>query len=242
MHILKRIFSAATGYWVHKISTLPIGADFFMDIHKKINYGSINTMFDVGANIGQTWAWFRLYEKESKVYCFEPVSNTFELLKNKTKKDRNCVIENIALGDVPGEKKIKLFDNNSSVLNSLNYELMNKDRMAKAEVIRIDTLDNYCIKNDINKIDLLKIDTEGYELMVLEGAKRMLDNANISFIYCEVGILKKNNRNTNFSVLTEWLAERNYYFFGLYQLASHSWKSGDYYGNALYVHKDIFNP
>lgn len=241
MHLLKKIFSAATGYWVHKISTLPIGADLYVDIHKRINYGPLNTMFDVGANVGQTWKSFRDNELGAKIYCFEPVSGPFQELKNKTAGDKNCILENIAFGDVPGQKAIKLFEDYST-LNSLKDELMNPNINAREEIIKIDTLDNYCSTNRITKIDFLKIDTEGYEINVLEGAGTMLDNAQISFIYCEIGILKRNKRNTNFAMLSEWLAEKNYYFFGLYQLSSHGWKAGDYFGNAMYVHIDIYNP
>jgi hypothetical protein len=98
-------------------------------------------------------------------------------------------------------------------------------------------LDNYCLNHNIDKIDLLKIDTEGYELNVLDGATKMLSSANISLIFCEIGFLRANNRNTYFADLTEWLAMRDYHFFGLYQLVSNGWKIE--FGNALFAHKSI---
>lgn len=242
MHILKKIFTATTGYWIHKKSTLPIGADLYMDIHNRIKYGPLTTMFDIGANLGQTWEWFRNNEASAKIFCFEPVAETFEVLKNKTTKDKNCVTENIAFGNIAGEKMIKLFGSEHSALNSLKEELMNNELNSKKEIIYIDTLDHYCSQKGIPTIDFLKIDTEGYEMNVLEGATKMLSEAKISFIYCEIGFLKKNNRNTNFADLSEWLAAHDYYFYGLYQLVTNGWKDGDYFGNALYVHKDIFQP
>jgi len=237
MHLLKKIFTASTGYWVHKLSTLPIGADLHVDIHDRLKFGPLKTIFDVGANTGQTWEWFRNIEPTAKIYCVEPVSETFEELKIKTRNDKNCILENFAFGELPGEKRIKLFDNSS--LNSLKNIVMNSDSNAKEQTIKIITLDNYCNEKKITKIDLLKIDTEGYEINVLEGAKQMLSSANISMIYCEIGFLKGNNRNTNFGDLTEWLETKGYHFFGMYQLVSSNSKIE--FGNALFVHQNVKN-
>ncbi len=236
MHFLKKLFSSLTGYWVYKEATLPIGTDMYIDIHKRIKYGALTTIFDVGANIGQTWEWLRRTEPQSNIYCFEPVSNTFQELKEKTKRDKECIIENIAFGNEPGTKAIRLFDQHSA-LNSLNDELMNDDINAREEIVKVDTLDNYCLKNSIDKIDFLKIDTEGYELNVFAGSTKMLDSGSVSLIYCEVGFLKSNNRNTYLADLTEWLAMRDYHFYGLYQLVSNGWKIE--FGNALFAHKKL---
>ena len=237
MHLLKKLFTTTTGYWLHKVSTLPIGADLQIDIKKRIKYGQMKIMFDVGANIGQTWQWFRDYEPQAKIYCFEPVLNTFETLKLITKNDTNCVVENAALGDEKGEKIITIFKDNSA-LNSLKDGIMNTDTDALTEKIKIDTIDEYCSINKIKKIDFLKIDTEGYEINVLKGASKLLDMAAISIIFCEVGFLKANNRNTYFAELSEWLAAKDYQFFGLYNLVSNG--SNIEFGNALFIHKEIF--
>lgn len=239
MHILKKIFTATTGYWIHKLSNLPIGADLYLDIHNRIKYGSLTTVFDVGANNGQTWEWVRYNERESKIHCFEPVKATFDSLKTKVKNDKNCIVENMAFGNAPGVKEVRLFESNLSALNSLKDDLMNGDLNAAVETIQIDTIENYCLRKNISHIDLLKIDTKGYELDVLEGALELLDAGCVSFIYCEVGFLKKNVRNTNFSDVAEWLAQRSYFFYGLYQLVNNNWKEGDHFGNALFVYKNL---
>lgn len=237
MNILKKIFTAFTGYWIHKVSSLPVGADIFIDIHTRIGYGSIQTMFDVGANIGQTWEWFRRSEPAAKIYCFEPVNGPFIELKETAGKDKNVVFENIAFGEAVGEKIIRLYGHNSS-LNSLNDAVMNQDFDSVEEKIKIDTLDTYCLRHGIEKIDFLKIDTEGYEMNVLKGAEKLLNEKRVSFIYCEIGFLKQNKRNTYFADLTEWLAERDYHFNGLYQLVSNGFSTE--FGNALFVHKSVF--
>jgi FkbM family methyltransferase len=238
MNLIKKIVSKTVGYWVHKLDTLPVGADLFYDIQEKIGYKSLNVLFDVGANVGQTRNWFRYYKPHAKIFCFEPVKSTFGQLVKNSKHDCNCVLENLAFAEKSGEKTIRLFEANLAVLNSLNDFLMNNRDGAKEERIKVETLDNYCESNMITKIDLLKIDTEGYDVHVLQGAKKMMEREAISMIYCEAGFHKFNQRNTSFNELSKFLEERNYFFFGLYQVDYRDWKNGNNYGNALYVHKN----
>ena len=51
--------------------------------------------------------------------------------------------------------------------------------------MHVDTIDDFCSANRIPKIDILKIDTEGFDLNVLKGAKQMLSRGQIAFIYTE---------------------------------------------------------
>jgi FkbM family methyltransferase len=217
-----------------------VGADLFVDISHKINYSALKVIFDVGANVGQTRRYFRFHMPDASIYSFEPVQATYQQLKNSAAGDNNCVLENMAFGDKAGEKTIRLFDGDLTVLNSLRDDAMNNAANAREETIKIDTVDRYCNAHNIKKIDLLKIDTEGFEINVLKGAEEMLQNGNIAFVYCETGFQQSNNRNTYFPTLTEYLAERNYLFFGLYQMDYHDWKRGNGLGNALYIHKTVF--
>lgn len=217
-----------------------MGADLFVDISYKINYPSLDVIFDVGANVGQSRSYFRYHLPGAKIYSFEPVKATYQQLKSSAEKDKNCVLENIAFGDEAGEKTIRLFDSDLTVLNSLRDDVMNNSGNAKEETIRIDTLDHYCSVHNIQKIDLLKIDTEGFEINVLKGAEQMLQNGTISFVYCETGFQQTNQRNTYFPLLTEYLAKHGYYFFGLYNTDYHDWKRGNHLANALYIHQSVF--
>lgn len=240
MNWVKRLFITTTGYWLHRQSNLPVGADLFVDIHHKIRYPALHTVFDVGANVGQTRKYFRLHLPVAKIYSFEPVKNTYEQLKNNAAGDTNCVLENMALGDEAGEKTIRLFEGSMTVLNSLHDAVMNNAANAREEIIRIETLDHYCNEHNIQKIDLLKIDTEGYEINVLKGAERMLSEHKISFVYCETGFQPQNVRNTYFPLLSEYLAQYGYLFFGLYQMDYHDWHRGNHLGNALFIHTSVF--
>lgn len=239
MHFLKKIFINLTGYWIHKVQTLPISTSFPIDIKNKIKYPPLKLIFDVGANKGQTVEWLRGFFPDTKIYSFEPVASSFNELRKNVSNDKNIFLEQLALGDLVEKRSIRLFDEYSA-LNSLKEELMNHHSNAKVEEIYVTTIDKYCKEKGIDRIDLLKIDTEGYELNVLRGAENMLATKSIGMIYCEVGFQGNNTRNTGFSILCEWLDKKDYFFFGLYQLVSDGWSEGNYFGNALFVSKDLY--
>lgn len=236
---LKKIFTGVTGYWIHHLKTLPIGVDLFHDIHIRLKNGLLKVVFDVGANEGQTLKWVKHYQPQAYVISFEPVLKTYERLKKNALPYTNYLTENIALGEVAGKIEITLFDD-LSVLNSLKPDLMNHDPKAQKEIIEVKRMDEYCVQHNISQIDLLKIDTEGFELDVLKGAGNMLNDGRIKFIYCEVGFQQINSRNTPFQQIVAFLEEKQYYFYALYQIDSHDWKNGNHLGNALFVHKNSF--
>lgn len=240
MHPLKKLFQSATGYWLHKAETLPPGTNLLIDIQRKIRYPLPAVIFDVGANTGQTVAWLRDFLPDATIYSFEPVASTFKELKRNVSQDKKVLAAQLAFGDREEKKMIRVFEQHSA-LNSLKAELMNQSVHAKEEEITVTTIDSYCKTHTISKIDFLKIDTEGYELKVLEGASKMLLEKRVSLIYCEVGFQQNNKRNTPLASLIEWLEPYDYYFFGLYQLVSDGWKDGHYFGNALFVQKEAFN-
>lgn len=238
MNNFRKLFQKLTGYWIHKAATLPIGVDVFYDIKFRIGFNKMDIVFDVGANEGQTLKWIRHYVPKAYVYCFEPVSSVCSLLRKNADIVGRCTIEQLALGETEDVMTIRLFDK-YSVLNSLKKELMNQNELAKEEIINITKLDDYCDKNSIPRIDLLKIDTEGYELNVLAGAERMLKEKRIDFILSETGFLRSNKRNTNFSELSEYLSSRGYCFYAFYQMSDCDWRTGSNFGNALFIRGDI---
>lgn len=233
----KQLVEKSTGYWIYKARMLPIGSDLKIDITGKARYSKVETVFDVGANHGQTYSRFRRDFPGAHIYSFEPVAEAFTRLSEVAGRDARATLENIAMGDVVSEKMIRLFDK-SPELNSLHDDLMNTAADARIETVKIDTIDNYCERKSIGRIDLLKIDTEGYETQVLRGAIRKLEAGKIAFLLCEVGFTRSNTRNTSLSGLTEFLATLNYGFFGLYDV-SHYWAEGISFGNALFVHDSV---
>jgi FkbM family methyltransferase len=236
----KSLIDRSTGYWIYKSRHLPIGSDFRIDVTRKLGCGKIRTVFDVGANFGQTYTTFRRYFPDALIYCFEPVTDTFAVLQKTLAGDTCARADRLAFGSTVDTRTIRLFQH-APGLNSLREDLMSHDQDAREESVTVDTIDSYCARNGIQQIDLLKIDTEGFEIPVVEGAQALLTNGGISLILAEVGLDSRNDRNSPFSALVERPLTFDYRFFGLYDV-THDYSFGVAFANALFVRENLLYP
>jgi len=144
--------------------------------------------FDVGANIGNYTLALRENITNANIYAFEPVKQTFEQLENRV--GDNAKLFNIGFGNLPGKGLLY------NVLNTTVSEIATTHKDILLDVFKssddieaiefeVDTIDNFCSSNNIRAIDFLKIDVEGNELPVLQGASTMLENNAIKIIQFE---------------------------------------------------------
>lgn len=236
--LLREKFIQFTGYWTYNKKNLPVGADVIVDLKEKIGI-DIRTIFDVGANIGQTALRFAKHFPLAKIHSFEPVNSVYQKLCAATRNNDNIKCYHLALSHVKEQVSIAVSeDDQFSVLNSLKSNLQNNSPKTKQETIQTDTLDNFISENGISSIDLLKIDTEGYEIPVLNGAKNALENNRVKLIYLEVGFSEENTRNTYFIEVLNKLSQHQFSLFGLYEVHHHDIVHNKHFGNALFVHKN----
>jgi FkbM family methyltransferase len=226
-----------TGYYILKVHALPVGCDLIIDLKSKINF-PISTIFDIGANVGQTAIWFNDYFKNANIYSFEPVKKTYSKLLDNTNNIEQIKCFNFALGEKEELINIKLFAEESSTLNSLKELSQNIDSNF-TETIQVISGDLFCRQNNINQIDLLKIDTEGFEIEVLKGFSEMVKNSQIKAIYCEVGFHSENNRNTYINKIFDLMMANNFKFYGLYEINNMPIKRSVNYGNALFINQNF---
>lgn len=147
------------------------------------------TIFDVGANIGEYSTLLKqVFSKKAVIHAFEPSPKTFGKLKLNIGDDAKIRVYNFGFGD--SNAKTVLYSNaDESGLASvykrrLDHFNINMDRR---EEIEIKTLDTFCDDQKIDHIHFLKLDVEGNELRVLEGASKMLSSGGIDFIQFEFG-------------------------------------------------------
>lgn len=141
---------------------------------------NIDCVLDVGANVGQYAKSIRDLGYSKKIVSFEPLSTAYSNLKAASKKDSLWEIApRAAIGNVDGEIELKISGNSegSSVLDILDSHLEVTPNFATcgSEVVKLSKLDTIAPSyiDDANSI-YLKIDVQGFEWQVLEGASQIL--------------------------------------------------------------------
>ena len=161
---------------------------------------------DIGANIGK-YSELLIKETKSYIYAFEPLNGAFESLNKVVSKypDRIQAF-NIALGDKTIEKNLNFTDEKSekaTFLNEFNKLSFYNDTLNKTTLVNIITLDEFVEKKKLlnKEIDLIKIDTEGYELEVIKGSKKTIESIKPKYIQLEFNVhqLFKNQTMYEFS-------------------------------------------
>ena len=201
-------------------------------------------IFDVGANRGQTYHQYRSRFPKARIHCFEPVKDFYEECLGKVVNDNLVVVNNQALGSTLGRLTLNetVGGQSSSLLlktETIKLYFSEKDfTVARSYSVEVSTLDYYCQVNDIERINILKIDTEGFELNVLRGASGLLKDSKIDIVFTEINFDKFWTDCALYHHIASYLEAYDMQLFGLYGLGRGSLgatRSGD----AVFVRKDI---
>jgi FkbM family methyltransferase len=211
---LARKWLEGLGLKLYRRRKLPVGIDLCLDLRRSMPNGRIATVFDVGANIGQTATRFARYFPEARIFSFEPVEDTFRQLTLNTNKFANVRCFRTALGSEDGSRR--LYHQKDSRWNSLAEGVNSATETGIHEDISISTVDAFCSHERIQGIDLLKTDTEGYDLEVLNGATGKLKEGKIGFIYTETTFSDLDSQHTNFYKIVDFLKAYDFHFIALY--------------------------
>lgn len=148
------------------------------------------TVLDIGANRGMFSKCLNLVYNDLDIHAFEPLGDCYKDLEMLKMQIRGLHTYNFALGNRNDTSTIyrSSYDYSSSLLpmGELHKRVFPGSAETTAEVIQVKTLDSVFKPGDLHSPVLMKIDVQGYELAVLEGAKRMLEV--VDYLVCEVSL------------------------------------------------------
>ena len=204
--------------------------------HKQLNFDDLlkdkisnnPIIFDVGGNKGQSIEkYLKIFEKPI-IHSFEPIKTEFDYMCSKFKNNKNIFLNNFALGDKTEEKEFNVtaktanssfnkinLDTDWLKLRSKQYNTSEEGYVTSVQKVNVIKLDDYCKDNNISLIDLVKIDTQGYEDKVLEGSLNSIKQNKIKAIVTEIMFDNVYDKYFSFSDIEKFIIPYNFRMIGI---------------------------
>ena len=207
-------------------------------------------IFDVGANDGESIERFKKIFSKSKIYSFEPDDNAFQRLKKNYYNKKNIEIFDFGISNrmestilfLRHDKISSLMqlDANSKLYKSRKIAKKSGDDFEKLKNIKLVKLDSFVKDKSISRINILKIDVQGYEPEVIEGAKDLIENNKIDIIEMEIILGFGYSKSISFYDIEKNFSKQEY------KLAAINYDSNiisysNYQIDVIYVSKMIFD-
>ena len=185
-------------------------------------------IFDVGAHHGESIARFKALYGKAQVHSFEADADNFKILQARFSGQPGVVLNNFGVGSAPG---VKMFHRNrktdTSGFNAVNPDsewakvrsreqnVATADFTEKSYEVKIGTLDDYMAQAGIDYVDVLKIDTQGFEDEVLKGAQKALRAQRIGVIETELILSDIYERALSFMDIEQLMLPHGYRLFAI---------------------------
>ena len=174
------------------------------------------TILDIGAYRGIFSRCAHYTFPDAAIYAFEPLTDCFKELSTLKKKIRKFECYNVALGEKRGETSIhrSSFDGASSLLEmaSVHKQAFPSSADEQLETVRIEMLDTVLDKKALVAPVLMKLDVQGYEKFVLQGAEKTIEQTD--FIVCEMSFVPLYEGQALFDEMYRQISDAGFRFSG----------------------------
>jgi len=219
-------------------------------------------IFDVGANVGDTLVEFKEWWPNSKVHCFEPQKECWKDLEQKVKSfdftdvyinkyaagaelsDRATFYSHDITSGQSGFNRINTESLDSINLNSLkksdDESLKKYEKMLNHErEVEIVPLVQYMKDTKVDRIDLLKIDTQGYEPEVLHGLEGSLSKVDV--VIAELMFYDFYERSLSFSDIEKFLIPAGFHLYDISHISKNPMNGRTDWVDVVYVNDRLRN-
>ena len=201
----------------------------------------IKNLMDIGCHKGKYTDLFLRNLNITEAFLIEPQEHLFNFLKKKYSRETKIKIFNFAVSDENANKKFYLnkhdltsslnqldFNNKFIEYKSILFSSRKEGMISRSITVETLTLNKIFLSNKINKIDLIKIDTEGHELEVLKGSNEIMEK--LKFILIEF----RNDRvflNYDGRKIHEFLLKNNFQLIKTFKFPFTTWEDRVYIRN-----------
>ena len=208
---MKRLFRAA-GIDVRFIPKL--GFDAYDDM-RALAATDAPLIFDAGANRGQSIERFRRTFARPVIHAFEPGRETFAELQRRCGALDGVHLSNVALG-ARAESRTFLQNRSDDLSSFLEPSTDAWGEISSRYPVDVTTVDDYCAARGIERITILKSDTQGFDLEVLKGSQRMMTRRAVDLIFIEITFSEMYEGLPRFDEVYAFLADRGYALVAFY--------------------------
>jgi FkbM family methyltransferase len=231
----------AQGYFIRPRSQF--GLSLAEDLQRLLGERDAPHIFDTGANSGQWLASIKHTFPRARVHCYEPDERAFTQLRANARQFDEVECLQCALGREPGA--MKFFRNADSVTSSVlqpakqTRALPYAEKLAPIDSVEVEvrTVASELDRLNISRLDLLKTDCQGFDLGVLEGAERVINDGGIDLISTEALFHAEYEGQAWFHEILAWLSARGFGLIGIYDIL-HDDRGRALFGDALFAHEE----
>lgn len=150
------------------------------------------TIIDAGANVGNMTLKYKSLFPHATIHAFEPFQASFEQLTRNTAHLQGVIPNQLGLADANGTRQFhanqtpstnSLFPATTQALQGTGGERFKSTALVSIDLV---TLDTYALDHDLQQIDILKLDVQGAEPQVLQGAAHLIQSGAIHLIFTEI--------------------------------------------------------
>lgn len=206
--------------WVKTVSEHSVLLNLCARYYEHQHSEKIRTVVDVGANKGQSIRRFRELFPQAQIVSIEPAKSLVEELRDEFAVSERIKLLQFAMSNSNGD--IELFHSAVDQCNSVKEPWQATGTSEKVACRKLDTL---CEEQGLEHVHILKVDTEGHDVEVLEGAKGMLEKGAIDLILVECGFLPDDPHHANFYSIAELLKPYGFNLAGFSDARNCEWQN-----------------
>ena len=248
--LIKKMINSM-GYNINKFNNEIKNINFDELLKEKIQNNPV--IFDVGANSGQSIMKYKKIFQNPTIHSFEPIKKEFELISTRFGNDKNIFLNNFALGDKAEFKELNVTakSSNSSFIKIKEgtewLDRRSKDKKtspqkySEVQKVKIETLDQYCRDKKIDQIDLLKIDTQGYEDKVLLGSQETINKNKVNVIIVEIMFDNVYEKYFSFSDIEKFIKPSDFRMVGIDLMNNNLFSGLVFFADVYYFNKKTYN-